>query len=117
MDIYKALKIFILILVLDTIWIQFFLLKPFSSMIQSVQGSPLEVQPFRFLLAYIVLYLLVLFTIDKVNTPQEAFILGMLIYGVYDSTNYATLKNWDLTVAIKDSLWGGVLFAAIKAII
>lgn len=117
MDLYKALKIFVLLLVLDTIWIQFFLLKPFSGMIQSVQGSPLEVQPFRLILAYIVLYLLVLFTIDKVKTPKEAFILGMLVYGVYDSTNYATLKNWDLKVAIKDSLWGGILFASIKALI
>lgn len=114
MDIYKALKIFIILLVLDTIWIQFFLLKPFSDMIYSVQGSYMEVQPYRLIIAYIILYLLVIFTIDKVNTPQEAFILGMLVYGVYDSTNYATLKNWDLKVAIKDSLWGGILFAIIK---
>lgn len=83
-------------------------------MIQTIQGTKMIVQPFRLVLAYIILYLLLLFTIDKVKTPQEAFILGMLVYGVYDSTNYATLKNWDLGVAIKDTLWGGVLFYVIK---
>jgi uncharacterized membrane protein len=116
MDLYKAVKILLLLLVLDTIWIQFFLLKPFSNMIQDVQGSQMTVSPFKLILAYIVLYLLILFTIEKVKTPQEAFILGMLVYGVYDSTNYATLKNWNLGVAIKDTLWGGVLFSTIKYI-
>lgn len=117
MDLYKAIKIFILLLVLDGLWIGLYLIKPFSAMIQSVQGTPIEVQSYRLIIAYTVLYLLILFTINKVKTPQEAFILGMLVYGVYDSTNYATLKNWDLNVAIKDSLWGGVLFAIIKALV
>lgn len=117
MDVYKALKIFILLLVLDSLWIGLYLISPFSAMIQSVQGTPMEVHPYRLIIAYSVLYLLLIFTIDKVKTPQEAFILGMLVYGVYDSTNYATLKNWDPVVAIKDSLWGGVLFASIKALI
>ncbi len=117
MDLYKALKICVLLFVLDTLWIQLFLLKPFSNMIQNVQGAPMEIKPFRIGLAYIVLFLLILFTIDKVKTPQEAFVLGLLVYGVYDSTNYATLKNWDLGVAIKDTLWGGVLFSTIKYIV
>ena len=39
----------------------------------------------------------------------DAFILGLVIYGVYNSTNYATLKNWTLKVLLIDTLWGGIL--------
>lgn len=33
-------------------------------------------------------------------------IYGMIVYGVYDLTNLATLKNWSLTMVIVDMLWG-----------
>ena len=39
----------------------------------------------------------------------DAFIFGVIVYGVYNSTNYATLKNWTTHVSVIDTLWGGVL--------
>ena len=36
--------------------------------------------------------------------------LGVLIYGVFDTTNYALFKKWDWKLAVMDSLWGGVLY-------
>jgi len=39
-----------------------------------------------------------------------------VIYGVYDSTTYALLKKWDLTLAITDTLWGGTLMGLTTAI-
>jgi len=40
----------------------------------------------------------------------EAVILGLVINGVYEFTNYSLLKKWDLLFACIDTLWGGVLF-------
>ena len=37
-------------------------------------------------------------------------ILGAVIYGVYEGTSYALLKNWKISTVIVDTLWGGVLF-------
>lgn len=107
------LKLFISLLVLDTLWISFFLYKPFSSMIQRVQKQPLQLRPIGAFVSYICLYLLAVVFLPKVSN-SEAFLLGFLVYCVYDSTNYATLSDWNFTIAFFDSLWGGVLFYILK---
>jgi uncharacterized membrane protein len=37
------------------------------------------------------------------------FVYGVVLYGVYDFTNVATLDRWPLKLAFADTLWGGVL--------
>jgi uncharacterized membrane protein len=34
---------------------------------------------------------------------------GVLVYGVYDLTNFSTLRDWPVTLVIVDMLWGGVV--------
>lgn len=51
------------------------------------------------------------FILQQKRSVAEAFLLGVVIYGVYDTTNYATLKRWTESLAIMDTLWGGSLFA------
>ena len=41
----------------------------------------------------------------------DAFLFGLLIYGVYDFTNYSTITKWTLEFSIKDMLWGVFVFA------
>lgn len=36
-------------------------------------------------------------------------LFGFFAYATYDMTNYATLKDWSLTVSIVDTLWGTFL--------
>ena len=43
--------------------------------------------------------------------------MGILIYGVYETTNYALFKNWSIFTVILDTLWGGTLFALVTFII
>lgn len=33
-------------------------------------------------------------------------VLGLVAYGTYDLTNYATLKNWDTKITVIDMIWG-----------
>lgn len=44
------------------------------------------------------------------RTIGEAMLLGFVIYGVFDSTNYAIFKKWHWRNAVMDAMWGGVLF-------
>ena len=36
-------------------------------------------------------------------------LFGFFSYGVYDFTNFATLRNWNLTITLADLCWGTVL--------
>ncbi len=38
-------------------------------------------------------------------------LLGLLAYGTYDLTNYATLRRWTLTITIADLVYGTVVSA------
>ncbi len=40
---------------------------------------------------------------------------GVVVFGVYECTNYATLAGWPLSLMIIDIIWGGVLYAAASA--
>jgi uncharacterized membrane protein len=37
------------------------------------------------------------------------FLYGVVLYGVYDLTNYAVLVQWPLELTFIGILWGGVL--------
>ena len=39
-------------------------------------------------------------------------LLGLVAYGTYDLTNFATLKGWPVTMTFVDMAWGMVLTAA-----
>jgi uncharacterized membrane protein len=39
------------------------------------------------------------------------FLFGIILYGVYDFTNYSLLKDWTLAMTLVDCTWGGVLCA------
>ena len=57
-------------------------------------------------MAFIIYY----FLIFKNATTIEAGLLGMLIFGIYELFNFATLKKWDIMYSMLDILWGGILF-------
>jgi uncharacterized membrane protein len=48
---------------------------------------------------------------------MDAFLLGIVIYGVYETTSYALLDKWSFLTVLMDTLWGGCLFALTTAII
>ena len=41
--------------------------------------------------------------------------LGLVAYGTYDATNYATLKDFPVSVMVVDWTWGTVLTATVAA--
>jgi len=66
-------------------------------------------------LAMVICYIIILigyyyFVALPRKTAEYAFLLGVVIYGVYETTNWATLENWPIWLVVTDTLWGGVLF-------
>ena len=112
---YYLYLIFVLvsILILDGLWINLFFKHRFFPMIETIQKSPFVINPYYAVIAYIILIAFVCILIPKCSSFAEAFLIGFLVYAVYDSTNLATITDWNLVNAIIDSLWGGVLFMII----
>jgi uncharacterized membrane protein len=102
----------LLLLILDLPWLM--VSAPYvGDMIQRIQGSGLKMS----YLPAVVVYLAMGYLLLQTKTPLEAFYLGAATYAVYDFTNLATLKNYDTSFAIVDTLWGGVLFAMARFIL
>ena len=84
----------------------------FNNQIKLVQGSEPKVNYLGVALCYIFLIAGInYFIIKPRKSVNDAFLLGIVIYGVYETTNYALLKNWSIITVIIDTLWGGLLFA------
>lgn len=87
--------------------------KYFTRQIQSVQGSQMKVNYLGAALCYIFLIAGInYFIIRPRKSVSDAFLLGIVIYGVYETTNYALFTNWSIWTVLIDTLWGGLLFAA-----
>jgi uncharacterized membrane protein len=83
-----------------------------SKMYSGIQNSPLKLNIVGGIICYIALaFLLYYFILSKKKKILDAFLLGLAVYAVYESTNYATFTKWPMYMLIADTLWGGILFA------
>ena len=84
----------------------------FEIQIADVQRVALQVRPLGAVLCYLLLVIgLYYFIIREHRQVFDAFLLGLVIYGVYETTSYALLKKWKWNIVLMDTLWGGILFA------
>ena len=84
----------------------------FGKLESDIQGSSLTMRPEAVVLCYTFLTTgLYYFGILRDITLRDAFLLGIYVYGVYESTNYIIFNNWKQDTVIIDTLWGGVLFS------
>jgi len=44
-------------------------------------------------------------------------LFGLVVYGVYDFTNYSTLRQWPFVLTLADVAWGAVASAACAAVV
>ena len=107
---FSLIIIFLSFLFLDLIffWVnQTFLTKT----LVSVQGSRPNVRYISAFFCYVALtFLMYYFIIKPKRSLTDAFLLGIGVYTVYETTNYALFKNWPFKMVIMDILWGGILF-------
>ena len=100
----------VIMLLLDFVYLSTFS-KFFSNIVYNIQNSKLKFKILGAVLCYIFLIFgLNYFIIEQKKPLLDAFLLGIVIYGVYETTSYALLDNWPLSAVVLDTVWGGVLF-------
>ena len=109
------IKVFIILLIIDLIWIQLFAKNKYKKMIKNIQHEDLQIKIIPSILVYVFLTLLFIIFRNKSNIIM--FLLGFLSYGVYDMTNYALLNKFDINFALFDMIWGGLLFLITNKIV
>lgn len=104
----RSVKIFgtalVLLALFDLPWL-FAIGETAQRMVLRIQGSELKVR----LVPALIVYIALAYLVTKTETPLEAFKVGVAVYAVYDFTNLALFKNYTVSFAVLDSLWGGIL--------
>jgi uncharacterized membrane protein len=96
----------VLLPLVDAPWL--YLTSPYVIPIyEKIQDAPLKVAP----LAALVVYAALAWLLIQQTSVSGAFLNGAAIYAVYDFTNLTIFKDYSLTMAVADTVWGGCLFA------
>ena len=113
---FKIACVSILFIAIDSIYL-FSSQEYFKKQVFDVQHSAIQLRIVPTILCYIALIFgLWYFILREKKSWKEAFLLGIVIYAVYETTNYATLKQWKQKTVVMDTLWGGILFAVVAKI-
>ncbi|MCB1348489.1 MAG: DUF2177 family protein [Maritimibacter sp.] len=101
--------------VLDAIGLRLMIKPVFERHVAHLFADPFRVGPAAlFYLGYVagVLWFVSVPAFNQ-GAPVTALIggalLGLLAYGTYEFTNYATLRDWSVNQVVVDTLWGGLL--------
>jgi uncharacterized membrane protein len=73
------------------------------------------------LIAWVLLTFGIYTFVNKYSTSySESFINGLLfglvVYGVYNFTNYATIEQWSYELLVRDTLWGMFLTGSMAVV-
>ena len=112
----QLLAILVTLLVLDAGWLTA-IAPTVRALWASIQGSPLQI---RWIPAAVVYVLLMVGTWFFAVQPATSILaaagrgaaLGLVAYGVYDMTLYATVTKYPLSMALSDMVWGAFLCGA-----
>jgi uncharacterized membrane protein len=109
--IQKVIVSGILLLLIDSIYL-YSVSKYFNNQIKMIQGSNIKLELLSTLLSYFFLIIgLNHFVIQRNGSILDAFLLGLVIYMVYECTNKAIILKWKWSTVLLDGVWGGILFA------
>lgn len=113
----KLIASSVILLILDFIYISVNR-AAFEKQVTHIQRVVLQLRVWPAILCYILLIFgLNYFILRNHRSVLDAFLLGIVIYGVFDTTNLALFKKWEVNLALTDTLWGGVLMALTTAIV
>ena len=119
-------KVYLLLLpiflALDYLWLGVVMARFYNRELGSLarrSGESISVVPWAAAVVYLLIPLgIVLFALPRVspsNLVTSALgwgcLYGLVLYGVYDMTNYSVVAAWSLRLSAVDILWGGVLNA------
>jgi uncharacterized membrane protein len=107
-------------MVLDGVWLGL-LMKTFyrdqlAPIVRLADGGIAPNWPAAFVVYALLGTGITLFVIPRASTVPLAAaygtLFGLVVYGVYDFTNYSTLRQWPLVLTLADTAWGTLASAA-----
>ena len=110
-------------MVLDGVWLGL-LMKNFyreqlAPIVRLVDGGIAPNWPAAFVVYILLGTGMALFVTPATSTVPSAAafgaLFGLVVYGVYDFTNYSTLRQWPFVLTIADVAWGTAASAACAA--
>lgn len=127
MDFKVVLIVLVALAVLDFLWMGFVMQKFYVAElapIGRIEGGRFDVVYWAAGVVYVLLAIGVGFFVLPKLTVADSLItaffyggmFGLVVYGVYDFTNVAILKDWGLLVTAADVAWGGFSVGASTAI-
>ena len=111
----NILVILIILLLIDAIWLN--LIKDtYINQIKVIQEKEVNINYMSGAIVYILLaFGLYYFTKDEDDIKEKVkkgALLGLVSYGVYDFTNGALFSEWDMKLALADTVWGTILMGS-----
>jgi uncharacterized membrane protein len=111
----KGFIALISIIILDLIWFKFSM-KKYRKEVPSITNS------IRYIPSVIAWFLVACaLSVQNPKSLKEAIaygsLVGLVIYGIYNATNYAIFKNWTINVSIMDTIWGIVVCSIVSIIL
>ena len=123
MNLRITLVAIVLFLVLDAFYLGT-MSGEWNKLLVRIQGSPLKVKMIPAVLCYFLIVFSWYYFIyseyrvhrNVLRSVKTAFILGFVIYGIYELTNAAIINKWEWKYVVMDTLWGGILYALVTYI-
>jgi uncharacterized membrane protein len=111
-----------LFLLFDNLWFKFSYEHIYQPMFKEINNEDYKLQILPGLYAWILLGLsIILFVLPLSKSLSYSFyygcLIGLIIYGVYNGTNKATIKNYSDKVFIYDNIWGVFVSGLVSSIV
>jgi len=104
LELLKAAKAALLLILLDLPWL--YLQSSNLYMFETIQRSQIVLRIWPAAIVYGALAYLLLLQTSVLGSALS----GAAVYAVYDFTNLMLFKDYKVSFAIQDTLWGGALF-------
>lgn len=101
-------------LLLDGIWLGLLMAPTYRELLGSLMlEKPLLLPAAVFYCLYVIgcVVFVVLPALSWQRAAKLGALLGLVAYGTYDLTNWATLRDWSMQVSLMDWAWGTVATA------
>ncbi len=106
--------------VLDGVWLgvlmKNFYREQLAPIVRLADGGMAPNWPAAFVVYVLLGTGIALFVIPRAPTVSSAAafgaLFGLVVYGVYDFTNYSTLRQWPFVLTMVDTAWGALASAA-----
>lgn len=104
----------LMFLLLDGIWLGLLMAPTYRELLGSLMlEKPLLLPAAVFYCLYVIgcVVFVVLPALSWQRAAKLGALLGLVAYGTYDLTNWATLRDWSVQVSLMDWAWGTVATA------